>query len=76
MGGVEVGGLGRVDHRTAADRDHPIEAPVAHEGGGRGKGFVGGLDRHAIVDRDPDSGVADRLNGSLRELEGDHLAGR
>ncbi len=56
MGGVEDGRLARVDDRSPAHRDVPVEATLAGEGGGGEEGGIGGLDPHLVVEGDVEAG--------------------
>ena len=60
---VQVGGLGGVHRGAAADGDEGVEIAGLRDGDGFQERFVGGLDAHAIEDRETNLVVFERLQG-------------
>ena len=75
IGRVEVGGLGGVDDRPAADGDEAVELVAAREGDRVLERHVGRLDAHAVVDDGGDAGGLERLEhrGERRQAGDDRV---
>ncbi|CAB5000156.1 unannotated protein [freshwater metagenome] len=61
VAGVEVGGLGRVDHRPPAHRHIPVEAPLSGKSHRVGERLVGRLNPHLVEHHDVKPGTYERL---------------
>ena len=72
VGGDQVGDLGGVDARPAADPDEAVEAAVDREGGGLGERGVGRLDARAVPHLGLDPRGLDRLLHAAGDPGGRH----
>ena len=73
MGGVEVGGLRRVDAGAAAHGDVGVEAPLGGDADGLAEGGVRGLHVDAVEELVLDPGVVEGLAGRGHRLQAGDL---